>query len=127
MWKSLLAVAVGSALGALLRWSLGMKLNGLLPGVPPGTLLANLLGAFIIGVALAWLAGSAAVSPEWRLLITTGFCGGLTTFSTFSAEVFTLLQQGRPGWAALATAMHVGGSLLMTLAGYAAWHWLRLR
>ncbi len=127
MWKSLLAVAVGSALGALLRWSLGMKLNGLLPGVPPGTLLANLLGAFIIGVALAWLAGSAAVSPEWRLLITTGFCGGLTTFSTFSAEVFTLLQQGRPGWAALATAMHVGGSLLMTLAGYAAWQWLRLR
>lgn len=127
MWKSLLAVAVGSALGALLRWSLGMKLNGLLPGVPPGTLLANLLGAFIIGAALAWLAGNAAVSPEWRLLITTGFCGGLTTFSTFSAEVFTLLQQGRPGWAALATAMHVGGSLLMTLAGYAAWHWLRLR
>ena len=127
MWKSLLAVAVGSALGALLRWSLGMKLNGLLPGVPPGTLLANLLGAFIMGVARAWLAGSAAVSPEWRLLITTGFCGGLTTFSTFSAEVFTLLQQGRPGWAALATAMHVGGSLLMTLAGYAAWHWLRLR
>jgi CrcB protein len=127
MWKSLLAVAVGSALGALLRWSLGMKLNGLLPGVPPGTLLANLLGAFIIGAALAWLAGNAAVSPEWRLLITTGFCGGLTTFSTFSAEVFTLLQQGRPGWAALATAMHVGGSLLMTLAGYAAWQWLRLR
>jgi CrcB protein len=127
MWKSLHAVAVGSALGALLRWSLGMKLNGLLPGVPPGTLLANLLGAFIIGAALAWLAGNAAVSPEWRLLITTGFCGGLTTFSTFSAEVFTLLQQGRPGWAALATAMHVGGSLLMTLAGYAAWQWLRLR
>jgi CrcB protein len=127
MWKSLLAVAVGSALGALLRWSLGMKHNGLRPGVPPGTLLANLLGAFIIGAALAWLAGNAAVSPEWRLLITTGFCGGLTTFSTFSAEVFTLLQQGRPGWAALATAMHVGGSLLMTLAGYAAWQWLRLR
>jgi CrcB protein len=127
MWKSLLAVAVGSALGALLRWSLGMKLNGLLPGVPPGTLLANLLGAFIIGAALAWLAGNATISPEWRLLITTGFCGGLTTFSTFSAEVFTLLQQGRPGWAALATAMHVGGSLLMTLAGYATWQWLRLR
>jgi CrcB protein len=91
------------------------------------TLLANLLGAFIIGAALAWLAGNATISPEWRLLITTGFCGGLTTFSTFSAEVFTLLQQGRPGWAALATAMHVGGSLLMTLAGYAAWQWLRLR
>ena len=127
MVKSLLAVAVGSALGALLRWSLGMKLNGLLPGIPPGTLAANLLGAFIIGMALAWIAGSPSVSPEWRLLITTGFCGGLTTFSTFSAEVFTLLQQGRLAWAALAIGVHVGGSLLLTLAGYAAWQWLRLR
>ncbi|MFO1298583.1 MAG: fluoride efflux transporter CrcB [Rubrivivax sp.] len=127
MLKSLLAVAVGSALGALLRWTLGTQLNGLLPGVPPGTLAANLLGAFIIGMALAWIAGSPAVSPEWRLLITTGFCGGLTTFSTFSAEVFTLLQQGRLAWAALAVGVHVGGSLLLTLAGYAAWQWLRLR
>ena len=127
MLKSLLAVAVGSALGALLRWALSTQLNGLLPGVPPGTLAANLLGAFIIGMALAWIAGSPAVSPEWRLLITTGFCGGLTTFSTFSAEVFTLLQQGRLAWAALAVGVHVGGSLLLTLAGYATWQWLRLR
>lgn len=127
MWKSLLAVAVGSALGALLRWALGLKLNELLPGVPPGTLAANLLGAFVIGAALAWIAGNPDVSPEWRLLITTGFCGGLTTFSTFSAEVFTLLQQGRAVWAAAAIGVHVGGSLLMTLAGYAAWQWLRLR
>jgi CrcB protein len=92
-----------------------MKLNGLLPGVPPGTLAANLVGAFVIGVALAWIATSPGVSPEWRLLITTGFCGGLTTFSTFSAEVFALLQQGRIGWAAGAIGVHVGGSLLMTL------------
>jgi CrcB protein len=127
MWKSLLAVAVGSALGALLRWSLGLKLNALLPGVPPGTLAANLLGAFVIGAALAWIAASPGLSPEWRLLITTGFCGGLTTFSTFSAEVFTLLQQGRIAWAAGAIGLHVGGSLLMTLGGYAAWQWLRLR
>jgi CrcB protein len=127
MWKSLLAVAVGSALGALLRWSLGTKLNALLPGVPPGTLAANLLGAFIIGAALGWIAGNPGVSPEWRLLIATGFCGGLTTFSTFSAEVFMLLQQGRLAWAAAAIGVHVGGSLLMTLAGYAAWQWLRLR
>jgi len=127
MWKSVLAVAVGSALGALLRWSLGMKLNSLLPGVPPGTLAANLLGAFVIGAALAWIAASPDISPEWRLLITTGFCGGLTTFSTFSAEVFALLQQGRVAWAAGAIGVHVGGSLLMTLAGYAAWQWLRLR
>ncbi len=127
MWKSLLAVAIGSALGALLRWSLGLKLNALLPGVPPGTLAANLLGALIIGMALAWLAGNPHVNAEWRLLITTGFCGGLTTFSTFSAEIFTLLQQGRPAWAAAAVGVHVGGSLLMTLLGYALWQWLRLR
>jgi len=127
MWKSVLAVVVGAALGALLRWSLGSRLNGLLPAVPPGTLAANLFGAFVIGAALAWIAASPVISPEWRLLITTGFCGGLTTFSTFAAEVFTLLQQGRLAWAAGAIAVHVGGSLLMTLAGYATWQWLRLR
>jgi len=125
MWRSVLAIAVGSALGALLRWQLGLRLNALLPAVPPGTLAANLLGAFVIGAALAWFTANPAVSPEWRLLIVTGFCGGLTTFSTFSAELFTLLQQGRVAWALGAVGVHVCGSLLMTLAGYAAWRWLR--
>jgi CrcB protein len=85
--------------------------------VPPGTLAANLIGGYVIGVAIAFFARYAAVAPEWRLLWITGFCGGLTTFSTFSAELVVLLQQGRAGWALAATALHVVGSVAMTFAG----------
>ena len=117
MWKSVAAIAVGSALGALLRWQLGDKLNSLFPTIPPGTLAANLIGAYVVGLCVAFFATYAAISPEWRLLLITGFCGGLTTFSTFSAEVTMLLQQGRIGWAFGAIAVHVIGSLVMTFAG----------
>ena len=127
MWKAIFAIALGSAGGALLRWYLGMRLNALLPQLPPGTLAANLVGGYIIGLAVAYFAQAPAIAPEWRLLIITGFCGGLTTFSTFSAEVVTLLQQGRVAWAMGAIAIHVSGSLLMTLAGMASWQWLKLR
>lgn len=95
MWKPILAISQGSALGALLCWELGTKLNGLFPNIPPGTLTANLIGGYVIGIAVAYFAQAPDIAPEWRLLIVTGFCGGLTTFSTFSAEVVTLLQQGR--------------------------------
>lgn len=125
MWKPMLAISLGSALGALLRWGLGGKLNSLFPDIPPGTLAANLIGGYIIGLAIAWFAQAPDIAPEWRLLIITGFCGGLTTFSTFSAEVLTLLQQGRLGWAMGAIAVHVGGSLLATLAGLASWQLLK--
>jgi CrcB protein len=117
MWKPVLAISIGAALGALLRWVLGLRLNGLFPSVPPGTLAANLIGGYVIGVAIAFFALDAAVAPEWRLLWITGFCGGLTTFSTFSAELVVLLQQGRAGWALAATALHVVGSVAMTFAG----------
>ena len=117
MWKSILAIAVGAALGALLRWVLGTKLNSAFPTIPPGTLVANLIGAYVIGLGIAVFAAMPALSPEWRLLIITGFCGGLTTFSTFSAEVTLLLQQGRLVWAFGAVAAHVLGSVLMTFAG----------
>ena len=127
MWKSVLAVSVGAALGALLRWELGTALNRFFPQIPPGTLTANLVGGYIIGLAIAYFAQAPEVPPEWRLLIITGFCGGLTTFSTFSAEVVALLQQGRVALAAGAIAIHVTGSLLMTLAGLASWQWLHLR
>jgi CrcB protein len=117
MWKSVIAVAVGAALGALLRWHLGNRLNALFPAIPPGTLLANLIGGYLIGLALAFFSSYPAISLEWRLLIITGFCGGLTTFSTFSAEVIVLLQRGQMLWATGTIAVHVAGSLLMTLAG----------
>lgn len=117
MWKSILAVSLGAALGALLRWVLGLKLNTLLPSMPPGTVVANLVGGYIIGAAIAFFANSPGLAPEWRLLIITGFCGGLTTFSTFSAEVVVLLQQGRLAWAMGTVATHLAGSLLMTLVG----------
>ena len=117
MWKSVVAVALGAALGALLRWQLGGKLNSLFPTIPPGTLAANLIGAYVVGVAIAFFATVPGIPPEWRLFVITGFCGGLTTFSTFSAEVTVLLQEGRPGWALAAAATHLAGSLLMTFAG----------
>jgi len=117
LWRSLLAVAVGGMLGCLMRWGLALALNRYFPLVPPGTLAANLVGCYIIGLALAFFTANPALPVEWRLFITTGFCGGLTTFSTFSAEVVTLMQGGRLGWALGAIAVHLAGSLLMTFAG----------
>ncbi|CAK0781250.1 F(-) channel [Gammaproteobacteria bacterium] len=125
MWKPIIAVSLGSAVGALSRWGLGNQLNSLFPTLPLGTLSANLIGGYIIGIAVAYFAQAPGIAPEWRLLVITGFCGGLTTFSTFSAEVVTLLQQGRTTWAMGAIAIHVCGSLLMTLAGLASWQWLQ--
>jgi CrcB protein len=125
IWSPVLAISVGAAAGALLRWQLGARLNSIFPVVPPGTLAANLIGGYIIGLAVAYLAQAPNLAPEWRLFIITGFCGGLTTFSTFSAEVVTLLQEGRLIWAMGAIAIHVTGSLLMTLAGLATWQLLK--
>jgi CrcB protein len=123
MWKSVVAICVGASVGALLRWWLGTQLNHLFPNVPPGTLVANLVGGYVIGLAIAFFALYSAAAPEWRLLIITGFCGGLTTFSTFSAEIVTLLQQGRSGWALGAAGLHLAGSVLMTLAGIGTVQW----
>ena len=117
MWKSVVAICVGASLGALLRWWLGAQLNSYFPTIPPGTLAANLVGGYIIGLAIAFFASFSALAPEWRLLVVTGFCGGLTTFSTYSAELVTLLQQGRALWACAAAAAHLAGSVLMTFAG----------
>jgi fluoride exporter len=123
-WRSLVAVAVGGMLGCLLRWLLAIFLNKLFPAIPPGTLAANLIGCYIIGVAVAFFLQYPAFAPEWRLFVTTGFCGGLTTFSTFSAEVVLLLQSGRNGTALMAVGAHLIGSLLMTFAGIATVTWL---
>jgi CrcB protein len=125
MWKSIAAISIGASFGALLRWWLGKELNNLFPTIPPGTVVANIAGAYIIGVAIAFFSSLTALAPEWRLLIVTGFCGGLTTFSTFSAELVDLLQQGRPLAACAATAVHLGGSVVMTFAGIETIGWLR--
>jgi CrcB protein len=125
MLNSIFAISLGAALGAVMRWLLGVKLNSLFPAIPPGTLVANLVGGYIIGLAIAFFAQAPNIAPEWRLLVVTGFCGGLTTFSTFSAEVVSLLQAGRPVMALGAIAVHVAGSLLATGVGLLSWQWLK--
>jgi CrcB protein len=116
---SILSIGIGAALGAVLRWLLALKLNTLLIAVPLGTLAANLAGGYLIGVALGVFGAFDSLPPEWRLFVITGFLGGLTTFSTFSAEVVSHLHDGRFGWAFLLIAAHVLGSIGMTLAGFA--------
>jgi fluoride exporter len=125
MWKPILAISLGGSLGALLRWWLGNALNAHFPTIPPGTLTANLIGGYIVGVAVAFFATYPALAPEWRLFVITGFCGGLTTFSTFSAEIVALLQQGQTLWALAAAATHLLGSLVMTFAGIGTVVWIR--
>jgi fluoride exporter len=120
MLHSVLAICAGACLGALLRWGLGNGLNALFPALPPGTLAANLIGAYLIGLAIGVFAHHDSLPPEWRLFVITGFLGSLTTFSSFSAEVVALLQQGRIAWAAAAIGAHLFGSLLLTLAGLAS-------
>jgi CrcB protein len=114
-----LAVAIGSVLGAWLRWLLAVAMNTILPSLPLGTLVANLGGGFMIGVALGVLNEHLHWSPEWRLFVITGFLGGLTTFSSFSAEAMLLLQERQYVWAALHVGTHVIGSIACCFAGYA--------
>jgi CrcB protein len=111
------AIGLGSAIGAWLRWGLGLWLNPALPELPMGTLAANLLGGYLVGLSVAFFMQNASLSPEWRLFVITGFLGGLTTFSTFSAETVTLLMRGQYAWGTVIIAAHLGGSLLMTVLG----------
>jgi CrcB protein len=111
---SIIAVFGGAGLGALLRWGLGGWLNPVFPTLPLGTLAANLVGGLLVGLASAVFTHNAALAPEWRLLVITGFLGGLTTFSTFSAEVVTLVARQQFGWALTSAGLHLFGSLLLT-------------
>lgn len=109
-----IAVGLGAAIGAWMRWGLGLMLNATLPALAIGTLAANLIGGYLMGLAMAGFALAPTVSPEVRLFVMTGFLGGMTTFSTFSAEGVNLLARGQYGWAATHILLHVLGSLLMT-------------
>ena len=126
MGLQILVVSIGAALGALLRWWLGLMLNPVFPTVPLGTLAANLIGGFLVGVATATLSIKSGLPPEWRLLCVTGFLGGLTTFSTFSAEVVTLLERGQFAWACASASVHLFGSLALTAIGMATARWALL-
>jgi fluoride exporter len=112
-----IAIGFGAALGAWLRWGLGLWLNPMFPTLPYGTLAANLLGGYLVGIAIAFFAQQPDLPPEWRLLAITGFLGGLTTFSTFSVEVFTLISRNQLGWALTTASAHLLGSLAMTALG----------
>ena len=121
---SWLAVGLGAAIGAWSRWFLGMWMNNIHQHIPLGTLVANLVGGFIIGMATSFFFWHNNISPEWRLFIITGFLGGLTTFSTFSAETVLMLQRGEYVWASLQILLHVAGSILMCIAGFATYRYL---
>jgi fluoride exporter len=112
-----IAVGSGAAVGAWLRWGLGLMLNATLPTLPLGTLAANLIGGYVMGFAIGIFGLTTSISPEVRLFVTTGFLGGLTTFSTFSAEAVTLLTRAQYGWAISHICIHVLGSLVMTGLG----------
>lgn len=118
MFNTLLAVFIGGGAGSVARWLVSMKLNSFSPNIPVGTLIVNLVGAFIIGLTLALFTRLTHIDPVWKLLITTGFCGGLTTFSTFSLEVVYLIQDGKLGWAAGTILLNLAGSLAMTLLAF---------
>lgn len=113
------AISLGSVIGALLRYGLSLALNAMVPHIPMGTLAANWIAAYIVGAAIAFFAAMPGLSPNWRLFVITGLAGGLSTFSTFSAELLTLLRDGRLGWSAGMLALHLGGSLAMTALGMA--------
>jgi CrcB protein len=118
------AIFAGAGLGALVRWGLGLALNPVFPTVPLGTLAANVLGGLLMGLAMGLFNQFESLSPVLRLAVTTGFLGGLTTFSTFSAESITLLLRAEYLWAGVLILAHLLLSLLATFAGISAGGWL---
>ena len=119
MLQGFIAVGIGAALGAWLRWWLGNWFNAATPNLPAGTLIANLAGGYLIGVGVQYFSTRSGLPPELRLFCITGFLGALTTFSTFSAEAVGLLSRGEYGWAFMHSAIHLFGSLIATFAGIA--------
>jgi len=117
MWLSILAIFFGAGLGALLRAGFNLLTVGFASVIPMGTLLSNLVGGYLIGIAVAYFGNNPSLSPEWRLLVITGFLGGLTTFSSFSAEVVAFMQRGEITWALCTALVHLIGSLVLTFLG----------
>lgn len=117
MWLSVLAVSGGAVVGANLRWALSLWLNSSYHAIPVGTLVANLIGGGLVGLLIGFFTHGSTLSPEWRLFAITGLCGALTTFSTFSLEMFAALQEGKWLMALAGISLHVVGSIAMTALG----------
>jgi fluoride exporter len=117
MWLSILVIFCGAGFGALLRAGFNVATVNIATVMPLGTLIANMVGGYLVGLAVAFFGNNPQLSPEWRLLIVTGFLGGLTTFSSFSAEVVTMIQRGEFTWALGTALLHLFGSLLLTFLG----------
>ena len=117
MWLSILVIFCGAGFGALLRAGFNVVTVNAASVIPLGTLIANLVGGYLVGLAVAFFGNNPQLSPEWRLLIVTGFLGGLTTFSSFSAEVVAMIQRGEFTWALGTALLHLFGSLLLTFLG----------
>jgi CrcB protein len=117
MWLSILAIFFGAGLGALLRAGFNVLSVGTASVIPMGTLLSNMVGGYLVGLAVAFFGNNPQLSPEWRLLVITGFLGGLTTFSSFSAEVVSFIQRGEFTWALGTALLHIVGSLVLTFLG----------
>ncbi|MFQ1045531.1 fluoride efflux transporter CrcB [Acinetobacter sp. NIOH-H-8] len=116
MYLSLLSIALGSVIGDWLRWGISLRFNSVFENIPFGTVIVNLIGAFIIGLAVSFFSNS-SISPNYKLFVVTGFCGALTTFSTFSVEIVALLQASKFEYAISTIAIHVIGSLIFTVLG----------
>lgn len=117
MWGSTLAIFFGAGLGALLRAFFNSQTANVVSIIPLGTLLSNMVGGYLVGIALAFFGGNPNLSPEWKLFVITGFLGGLTTFSSFSAEVVSFMQRGELGWAIGTALLHLVGSIVLTILG----------
>jgi CrcB protein len=125
MFLSVVAISAGASLGAISRWLLGIGFNAIWATMPLGTLLANLVGAYLVGIASSFFEANAGLSPELKLLVITGFLGGLTTFSTFSSEVVMILQSGSYFRAFVTVGIHLLGSLGLTILGIATYAWFK--
>ncbi len=117
MWPSILAIFFGAGFGALLRAGFNVLTVGAASVIPLGTLLSNMVGGYLVGLAVAYFGNNPQLSPEWKLLVVTGFLGGLTTFSSFSAEVVSFIQRGEFTWALGTALLHLFGSLVLTFLG----------
>lgn len=124
IWQSLVLISSGAALGASLRWGLGLLMNPLFTVLSFGTLVANYLGCFIIGILTALIWQFPYISQEWRLFLITGFLGSLTTFSSFSVEIVEKLFNGQWSNGAAIILLHVVGCLAVTVLGICCVKWL---